>query len=370
MVHVAVAGCVHGELDRLYATVAAEVQRRRLTCPLVLCCGDFQCVRDEIDLASMACPKRYRRMGDFVRYHVGESVAPYLTLFVGGNHEASHYLAEVPLGGWVARHIYYLGRAGALRCASSGWRLAGLSGIYKDEDYRRAHDERVPFRDADQRSVYHVRERDARCLSEALLCCAPTTASTTPVCDVLLTHDWPRGVAAYGAVPTLLQRKPFLAEEVHAQRLGSPALQSILSQPRAPTVWCAAHMHCAYEAHTPWRTRFVALDKAQAKRPFLTFIDVGEALPATSADCLAALVMDASWLAAVRRRYTGEVSAATSPIALSALADRYAPDASPRNPHALARNPQTEYLLQHLGMQWHHLYTVAADDRLVGYAGD
>jgi hypothetical protein len=31
---------------------------------------------------------------------------------VGGNHEASNYLQELPYGGWVAPNIYYLGYAG------------------------------------------------------------------------------------------------------------------------------------------------------------------------------------------------------------------------------------------------------------------
>ena len=35
-----------------------------------------------------------------------------MTIFVGGNHEASNYLQELPYGGWVAPNIYYLGYAG------------------------------------------------------------------------------------------------------------------------------------------------------------------------------------------------------------------------------------------------------------------
>jgi len=36
------------------------------------------------------------------RYYSGELVAPVLTIFIGGNHEASNYLQELPYGGWVA----------------------------------------------------------------------------------------------------------------------------------------------------------------------------------------------------------------------------------------------------------------------------
>lgn len=44
------------------------------------------------------------------RYYSGEKKAPILTIFVGGNHEASNHLQELPYGGWVAPNIYYLGR--------------------------------------------------------------------------------------------------------------------------------------------------------------------------------------------------------------------------------------------------------------------
>ena len=46
----------------------------------------------------------------YLRYYSGEKVAPVLTIFIGGNHEASNYLQELPYGGWVAPKIYYMGK--------------------------------------------------------------------------------------------------------------------------------------------------------------------------------------------------------------------------------------------------------------------
>ena len=46
----------------------------------------------------------------FFRYYSGEKTAPVLTVFIGGNHEASNYLQELPYGGWVAPKIYYMGK--------------------------------------------------------------------------------------------------------------------------------------------------------------------------------------------------------------------------------------------------------------------
>lgn len=51
------------------------------------------------------------------RYYSGEKTAPILTIFIGGNHEASNYLQELPYGGWVAPNIYYVGYAGVINIA-------------------------------------------------------------------------------------------------------------------------------------------------------------------------------------------------------------------------------------------------------------
>ena len=92
---------------------------------LLLICGDFQAralpraavvhrtaarapssrsqaVRNQADLSTMACPVKYRSMQSFYKYYSGEKVAPMLTIFVGGNHEASSHLSELFYGGWVA----------------------------------------------------------------------------------------------------------------------------------------------------------------------------------------------------------------------------------------------------------------------------
>ena len=60
-------------------------------------------------------------MNSFRRYYSGEAKAPCLTIFVGGNHEASNYLWELYYGGWAAPNIYFLGYAGVVRF---GGRLA------------------------------------------------------------------------------------------------------------------------------------------------------------------------------------------------------------------------------------------------------
>ena len=108
----------------------------------------------------MSVPLKYREMGDFHEYYSGKRRAPYLTLFIAGNHEAASYLWELYYGGWVAPNIYYLGAANIVRLGPL--RIAGLSGIWKGHDYRRPHHERLPFSSDNVKSFYHVREVDVR----------------------------------------------------------------------------------------------------------------------------------------------------------------------------------------------------------------
>ncbi len=109
---------------------------------LLLCCGDFEAVRDQRDLDQLAGPSKYHFLKgisflmlirlDFHKYYKGEKKAPILTIFVGGNHEASNYLWELYYGGWVCPNIYYLGMTGVVNFG--GIRIAGFSGIYKSHD--------------------------------------------------------------------------------------------------------------------------------------------------------------------------------------------------------------------------------------------
>lgn len=106
---IGVVGCCHGELDRIYKQVKQDEQSSGAKLDLLLICGDFQAVRNYDDLFQMAVPQKFMKLNTFYKYYSGEEVAPVLTIFIGGNHEASGFLQELPYGGWVAPNIYYLG---------------------------------------------------------------------------------------------------------------------------------------------------------------------------------------------------------------------------------------------------------------------
>ena len=280
-------GCCHGELDNIYASVAEVERRRGVKVDLVLCCGDFQSLRAEQDYEALAVPPKYRELKDFRKYWSGEKVAPVLTIFVGGNHEASNFLGSLFYGGWVAPNIYYLGAAGCVNVG--GWRLAGASGIWHKRHYQLNHYElradRVDVRDA-VRSAYHVREVDVFRL----------TLLGERTVDAVVSHDWPRGVEQFGDAIGLARKKPHFRDEIAANDLGSPA-NKILLNALKPAHWFSAHLHCKFAALVDFKdgkapTRFLALDKCLPRRDFLQLITV-ERPKAGKVE----LEYDAEWLA-------------------------------------------------------------------------
>ncbi|XP_078711851.1 lariat debranching enzyme-like isoform X2 [Lampetra fluviatilis] len=267
---VAVAGCCHGQLDKVFATLEHMERVEGVHVDLLLCCGDFQAARDETDLQCMAVPAKYRHMHSFHKYYSGAQKAPVLTIFIGGNHEASNHLQEIPYGGWVAPNIYYLGYAGIVKYGSL--RIGGLSGIYNVHNYCKGHYEFPPYNNDTVRSVYHVRSCDVMKLKQI----------QQPL-DVFLSHDWPRGIYNYGQREELLRRKRFLRNEVEANSLGSPAGAQLLHHLR-PTFWFSAHLHVKFAAlvqHNqrfgdaePKVTKFLALDKCLPQRDFLQVVEM------------------------------------------------------------------------------------------------
>ena len=171
------------------------------------------------------------------RYYTGEAVAPCLTLFVGGNHEASNYLRELHYGGWVAPNIFYLGTSGVVRYG--GLRIGGVSGIYKAYDFRKPYFEKPPFDSGTIKSVFHARAYDYLRLGQV-----------TGNVDVMVSHDWPQGIARHGDMNALFHAKPHLRDEVLDNSLGSPPSAMLLHKMK-PAFWFSAHLHVKFAALVP-----------------------------------------------------------------------------------------------------------------------
>lgn len=363
---IAVEGCMHGDLDNVYATLLHLQQVEKTKIDLLICCGDFQAVRNEKDLESLSVPPKYRSMNSFWKYYSGEKEAPFPTIFIGGNHEASNYLWELYYGGWAAPHIYFLGFAGVVKFGNI--RIGGLSGIYKSRDYHLGHFERPPYNESDIKSVYHVREYDVHKLMQV----------QEPF-DIFLSHDWPLGITDHGNWRDLVRDKPHFENEIHNRTLGSKAAAELLEKLKPP-YWFAAHLHCKFAALVQHGedgpiTKFLALDKCIPRRKFLQIIEL-ESEPGPYE-----IQYDEEWLAITRRfnsvfplttKHTNFGGAhldmqecrgwvrsklqtrGTKPFEFVRTVPCYNPSQSIANGYFSGhhRNPQTEAFLQFLELQY------------------
>jgi lariat debranching enzyme len=112
--------------------------------------------------------------------------------------------------------------------------------------------------------------------------------------DVVLGHDWPRGIEHYGDTGALLRAKPAFESDVRSGALGNPASWELLARLR-PRFWFGAHLHTKFSALVvhPERgaagaqapaaerrpspsetTRFLCLDKCIPGRAYLQVLDV------------------------------------------------------------------------------------------------
>ncbi|KAE8377030.1 lariat debranching enzyme, C-terminal domain-containing protein [Aspergillus bertholletiae] len=234
-IRVAFEGCGHGCLHDIYASVEKAATLKGWDgVDLLIIGGDFQAVRNSHDMACMSVPQKYKELGDFHEYYSGKRTAPYLTIFIGGNHEAGNHLFELYYGGWVAPNIYYMGAANVIRCGPL--RIAGMSGIWKGYDYQKPHFERLPYNRDDIQSIYHVRELDVRKLLQI----------RTQV-DLGLSHDWPKQIESYGDYNTLFRMKKGFRQDSETGKLGNLAAKFVLDRLR-PAHWFSAHLHVRFTA--------------------------------------------------------------------------------------------------------------------------
>ncbi|KAF1974951.1 DBR1-domain-containing protein [Bimuria novae-zelandiae CBS 107.79] len=232
---IAVEGCGHGTLHEIYASIKKSCELKGWPgVDLLIIGGDFQAVRNAYDLKAVSMPPKYYAMHDFHEYYSGTRIAPYLTIFIGGNHEASNYMWELYYGGWAAPNIYYMGAANVIRLGPI--RIAGLSGIWKGYNYRKPHYERLPYNNDDVKSIYHVRELDVRKLLQL-----------RSQVDIGLSHDWPKGMEWKGNHKQLFRFKPYFEQDAKTGKLGSVAATTVLERLR-PAHWFSAHLHARFTA--------------------------------------------------------------------------------------------------------------------------
>lgn len=294
---VAIAGCLHGELNRVYQDILDfNANHEDQKVDLLLVCGDFQSVRNKYDLKCMAVPLKFQQLGDFHEYYSGKRKAPILTLFIGGNHEASNYLATLPYGGWVAPNIYYMGYASVVNFG--GLRIGAVSGIYKGHHAHSGHFERLPYDEDSKRSVYHTRDVEAYRMMQI-----QSSPENPQPLDIVMSHDWPLNIHSCGDIRKLLRMKPFFRQDVDRNSLGNPMYQPLVNHLK-PRFWFSAHLHVKFDAHVQHApnisTKFLALDKPIRPKNYLEIMDIPIQDGVTPPDEMF-LSYDAEWLSILQK---------------------------------------------------------------------
>ncbi|CAK56042.1 unnamed protein product (macronuclear) [Paramecium tetraurelia] len=204
-------------------------------------------------------------MGSFHKYYTGERIAPCLTIFIGGNHEASNYLREMHFGGWVCPNIYYLGSSNVIEVkkGKTTFKLGGNSGIFNNSDFYISKLENFPFEQDQLHSVYHIKQFDLYklCMYEGDV-------------TMFLSHDWPLNIEKHGNTNDLIRRKKHFEADIVEGKFGSISHLHLLNKLQ-PNFWFAGHMHVKFEAQvnhqSKKQTKFLALDKCLPGREFLSF---------------------------------------------------------------------------------------------------
>ena len=263
-VNIIVTGCIHGCMDKMYKEIQEYENQKKKKIDLVLCTGDFESMRNEEDLKYLSCPEKYREMGDFHQYYNSKKTAPYLTIFIGGNHEASNYLEQNYYGGYVAENIYYLGRGGVINV--KGLRIGGMSGIFNKFDYFRGHFEKneKDIR-GDKKSIFHLREFEIAKMSHI-----------KNKIDIFMTHDWPTNIINKNDYSRIFKLYPQNRESILSGTLGSFPDEFILKLLK-PKYYICGHMHFYY-TNTIDDIKIIALDKCVKKRHYFDMIEVKQSL--------------------------------------------------------------------------------------------
>ena len=223
----AVVGDVHGEMHAMLRLVAGLSNKAGRALDFVLQVGDFEPHRHEADLATMAAPQKYRKLGDFHQFHQGAARFPWPVHFIGGNHEPYGFLDAMPAGGDVAERCHYLGRVGALEL--DGMRVVGLSGIFQEDTYARGRPDIAAVGSTSLKAYIGFSEAEVE-----------AAASLGPA-DVLLVHEWPDGIGA----PPHLAKDFEEGRGVSRRPLGNEPARLLVELLSPQIVFCG-HMHARH----------------------------------------------------------------------------------------------------------------------------
>lgn len=223
----AAVGDTHGHMHAMVRLLAGREQRLNKALAFVLQVGDFEPHRHETDLATMAAPTKYKKLGDFSSYARGASAFPWPIYFIGGNHEPYGFLDANPQGFELVHNCHYLGRVGLVE--QYGLRIAGVSGIYREDVFKQPRPDAADIEKISNKQFAYFNEQD---IDQAL--------ALDPV-DILMLHDWPSNIIAPADAGQFEQQR----RSVTYHEVGNGYARFLVDTLRPKLVLCG-HMHKPY----------------------------------------------------------------------------------------------------------------------------
>lgn len=215
-------GDVHGEMYEMLGLL----KKWESQLSFVLQVGDFEPHRHEADLQTMDAPTKYRKLGSFSDFYNGSAVFPYPVWFIGGNHEPYGFLDTIPSKTKIVSNCYYLGRVGMVELA--GLKIIGLSGIYKGHLFAN----RPPIEEINKHSNADYIGFTENEVLQAL---------AFQQVDILLLHEWPRGLLASDSNLDITD----------PETIGNEYARLLVDTLKPRLVLCG-HMHRYYRQQIPW----------------------------------------------------------------------------------------------------------------------
>lgn len=238
-------GDIHGRFERVETWLRELEQRHGRPLDAALGVGDLE------TFAAPEAPlrKRTKRVepAEFGPYARGEKQLPCPLYFIAGNNEDFAALHGLQQGGELAPGVKYLGRAGMAEIA--GLRVGFLSGILAPTSLQRPLE--APLNLELARRAGHYRQSELEAVADL------------GKVDLLLLHDWPRGVATRGPRGDHKPPPPFW---------GSLPGRQLVDALRPAWVLCGHH-HMAWAA-TLGPSRVACLDETERPEASLFWMEV------------------------------------------------------------------------------------------------
>lgn len=250
---VAVVGDIHGRFFRVEEWLRGIEDARKQPVELVIAVGDVETFATADDHRRKATKRTMP--AEFAAYSQHERTMERPFWFVGGNNEAFEDLEKMPDGGELTTNVRYLGHAGLKTL--HGLRVAYLSGIFAPTRYDRPR-LAATTRETIKQAGY-FRDTEVAALR-----------GLTGV-DVLLLHEWPRGVA--GRESAVARAESRGIRQGYWPLVGNPHASELMMSLRPAWVLCG-HLHVPHATTVTWTnarpTRVVCLDQAaRAESGFL-----------------------------------------------------------------------------------------------------